>query len=53
MFSTSFGFHLLSLTNLVNKPTTLLSLMTKSSWCSTLLVFPTALETDPTFLTSF
>ncbi len=23
------------------------------SWCSTLLVFLTALETDPTFLTSF
>ena len=28
MFTTSFGFHLLSLTNLVNKPSTLLSFMT-------------------------
>lgn len=39
-----FRFRLLSLTNLLNKSSTLLSLKTLSSWCSTLPVFLATLE---------
>ena len=47
MFTTSFGFPLSSLTILVNLSLTLLSFMTQSNWCNTLLVFLTVLEIRP------
>ena len=45
--------HLGIITNLVNKSSTLLSSMIQSNWCSTLLVFMTALVIRPTFSTLF
>ena len=39
--------------NLVNKPSTLLSFTTQSSWCSSLIVSLTVLETSPAFLIFF